>query len=112
MKNILLATTALVLSAGLAHAQAVTITGEGRMGLMYTSGGAGWSQENRLTLNFNVAVQADHGLTFGAWTRGRISGRGASGVLAGSRVWVEASGLRVTFGNTDGALATFGASHG
>ena len=42
MKNILLATTALVLSAGIANAQAVTITGEGRMGLMYTSGGAGW----------------------------------------------------------------------
>ncbi len=116
MKTLLLATTLLAASATLAHAQAVTITGEGRMGLMYTSGGAGWSTENRLTLNFNVAVQADHGLSFGAWTRARISGRAATatpgGYFSGSRVWVEASGLRLTFGNVDGALATAGTSHG
>ncbi len=116
MKNVLLATTALVLSAGLAHAQAVTITGEGRMGLMYTSGGAGWSTENRLTLNFNVAVQADHGLSFGAWTRARISGRAATatpgGYFSGSRVWVEASGLRLTFGNVDGAIRGTGVAFG
>ncbi len=96
----------------MAHAQAVTITGEGRMGLMYTSGGAGWSTENRLTLNFNVAVQADHGLSFGAWTRGRVSGRGATGVFSGSRVWVEASGLRLTFGNVDGAFRGTGVAFG
>ena len=72
MKKILLASTALVLSAGLAHAQAVRITGEGRMGIMYTNAGGGvWAQENRLQFNFNVAVEADHGLTFGAWTRAR-----------------------------------------
>jgi len=132
MKNVLLATTALVLSAGLAHAQAVTITGEGRMGLMYTSGGAGWSTENRLTLNFNVAVQADHGLSFGAWTRARINSAGTSlvgpgpdglpgtvddvvtrgGLFSGSRVWVEASGLRLTFGNVDGAFRGTGVAFG
>jgi len=132
MKTLLLATTLLAASATLAHAQAVTITGEGRMGLMYTSGGAGWSTENRLTLNFNVAVQADHGLSFGAWTRARINSSGTSlvgpgpdglpgtaddvvtrgGLFSGSRVWVEASGLRLTFGNVDGALATAGTSHG
>ena len=116
MKTLLLATTLLAASATLAHAQAVTITGEGRMGLMYTSGGAGWSTENRLTLNFNVAVQADHGLSFGAWTRARVSGLAATatpgGYFSGSRVWVEASGLRLTFGNVDGALATAGTSHG
>jgi len=125
MKNVLLATTALVLSAGLAHAQAVTITGEGRMGLMYSNdldgpggllpgaaGNTGWSTENRLTLNFNVAVQADHGLSFGAWTRARVSGRGATGVFSGSRVWVEASGLRLTFGNVDGAFRGTGVAFG
>jgi len=112
MKNILLATTALVLSAGIANAQAVTITGEGRMGLMYTSGGAGWSQENRLTLNFNVSVAADHGLTFGAWARARVSGQGAVGVISGSRVWVESNGLRLTFGNVDGAFRGAGVAFG
>jgi outer membrane protein OmpU len=114
MKKILLASTALVLSAGLAHAQAVRITGEGRMGLQYD--GTTWTQENRLTLNFNVSVEADHGLTFGAFTRGRVSGRSAAatdlGGFSGSRVWVEANGLRLTFGNTDGAFRGAGASHG
>lgn len=122
MKNVLLATTALVLSAGLANAQAVTITGEGRMGIMYDStapfAGSSWTQENRLTLNFNVSVQGDHGLSFGAWTRARMSmvagtaGTANQGVFSGSRVWVEANGLRLTFGNQDGAIRGAGASHG
>lgn len=123
MKKILLASTALVLSAGLAHAQAVTITGEGRMGIQYNDAGFGvgttnWRQENRLTLNFNVSVEADHGLTFGAWTRARTQiggplgannlGTAGIGVFSGSRVWVESNGLRLTFGNIDGAVRTTG----
>lgn len=120
MKHALLATTALILSAGLAHAQAFTITGEARMGIQYDSTGAflgsNWRHEQRLDLNFNVAVQADHGLAFGAWTRARMettgSGTAQGGVFSAARVWVEANGLRLTFGNTDGALATYGASHG
>ena len=147
MKKILLASTALVLSAGLAHAQAVRITGEGRMGIMYTNAGGGvWAQENRLQFNFNVAVEADHGLTFGAWTRARITNGGTivspgvpavfdagadgiagtgddvliapaiaevrGGFFSGSRVWVEANGFRLTFGNVDGAFRGAGVSHG
>lgn len=109
MKKILLASTALVLSAGLANAQAVSITGEGRMGLQYAGGS--WSQENRLTLNFSVAVQADHGLSFGAFARLRTSGNTSAG-LSGSRVWVEANGLRLTFGNQDGAIRGAGVAFG
>lgn len=118
MKKLLLASTALVLSAGLANAQALTITGEGRMGIIGTDAGAGWAfdVENRLTLNFNVSVEGDHGLTFGAWMRARTSGNGGTLVrtpgggtalvnsLSGSRVWVESNGLRLTFGNQDGAI--------
>lgn len=117
MKKILLASTALVLSAGLANAQALNITGEGRMGLVGVDGGAGWvwTIENRLTLNFNVSVEGDHGLTFGAWMRARTSGFGGLNQLSGSRVWVEANGLRLTFGNQDGAIrgaATIGYAGG
>lgn len=113
MKNLLLASTALVLSAGLANAQALNITGEGRMGVTGTNqtGANVWTIENRLTLNFNVSVQADHGLTFGAWARARTSGTTTAG-LSGSRVWVEASGLRLTFGNQDGAIRQAGAAFG
>ncbi|PVH27858.1 porin [Pararhodobacter oceanensis] len=113
MKKILLATTALALSAGLANAQAVTISGEGRMGIvgMNTGGGWTWSQENRLQFNFNVAVESDHGLTFGAWSRARINTM-STGVFSESRVWVESNGLRLTFGNVDGAIRGAGTAFG
>lgn len=110
MKKLLLATTALALSAGLAHAQGVTINGNGRMGLVYTRTAAGVSttvMENRLRLQFNVAIEADHGLTFGAFVRtqsGSTGGTAYAGALAASRVWVESNGLRLTFGNQDGAI--------
>jgi len=110
MKNILLASTALVLSAGIANAQAVTISGNGRMGVIYTQVGGGASttvQEHRLRLQFNVAVQADHGLAFGAFSRVQLA-NGAPNGFAASRVWVEASGLRLTFGNQDGAIQVAG----
>lgn len=135
MNKILLASTALVLSAGLAHAQAVTITGEGRMGIQYDEAGfadstgalSDWRQENRLTLNFNVSVEADHGLTFGAWSRARMQvtsydaavvgtpgsrGTAGAGVFSGSRVWVESNGLKLTFGNQDGAIRGAGVAMG
>lgn len=111
MKKLLLATTALALSAGLAHAQGVTINGNGRMGLVYTDNGTTSTtvMENRLRLQFNVAIEADHGLTFGAFVRtqsGMNNGLAYAGALASSRVWVESNGLRLTFGNQDGAIQT------
>lgn len=112
MKKILLATTALVFSAGLASAQAVSIGGEGRMGIVATHVGVwSWIQENRLQFNFSVSVEGDHGLTFGAFSRARMV-TGSPALFSGSRVWVEANGLRLTFGNQDGAIRGVGTSHG
>jgi len=112
MKKLLLASTALVLSAGIANAQAVSIGGEGRMGIMARNAGVWtWAQENRLQFNFSVSVEADHGLTFGAFSRARMT-NGATGVFSGSRVWVESNGLRLTFGNTDGAVRGAGVAFG
>ncbi len=117
MKKILLASSALMLlSAAVAEAQAVRITGQARMGLNYDSfgyaiWGSNWRTENRLRLNFTVSVQGDHGLSFGAFTRAQMQSANppvATGVFSGSRVWVEASGLRLTFGNQDGAIQQFG----
>jgi outer membrane protein OmpU len=84
------------------------------MGVNYDSNGyaiwgSDWRTENRLRLNFNVAVTADHGLTFGAFTRAQMQSANppvGTGVFSGSRVWVEASGLRLTFGNQSGAIAS------
>jgi hypothetical protein len=78
--------------------------------------------ENRLQFNFNVSVQGDNGLTFGAYSRARMqtgapTGTGGfnvaqPGVFSGSRVWVEASGFRLTVGNVDGALRGAGTAFG
>lgn len=96
-----------------ASAQAVSIGGEGRMGILAINpvGGIAYVLENRLKLTFNVAVEADHGLTFGAFTQAQAFGL-ATGVFAGSRVYVEANGLNLTFGNADGAIATAGTAMG
>lgn len=118
MKNLLLASTMLVASATLAHAQAVTISGEGRMGIQFFTAGGNWAwtQENRLRLDFNVEVEDDNGLTFGAWTRAQMAsawpGTSFAGAFSASRVWVEASNVRLTLGNSDGAIASYGYSHG
>jgi len=126
MKKILLASAALALSAGVAHAQAVTIGGQGRMGVQYsndgfttrTGGSTNWRTESRLQFNFSAAVQADHGLSFGGFTRLRLQTAGGtatqmtSQLFSGHRVWVEAGGLRLTFGNQDGAITTSGTAMG
>jgi hypothetical protein len=114
MKKILLATSILAASATIANAQAVTITGEGRMGVQFQNFGVWtWNQENRLRLDFNVEVEADHGLTFGAWTRAEMSSTGAgAGIFSESRVWVQSGAVTLTFGNADGAIAGYGYSHG
>lgn len=101
MKKILLASTALVLSAGIAQAQGLSMTGMARMGVVYNGGT--WAQDHRLRLNFTAAVQADHGLSFGAFSRVQTT-NAATATFSGSRVWVESNGLRLTFGNQDGAI--------
>ena len=108
-KTLLLATSALVLMTAAASAQSVSINGDGRAGLQFIGGL--WNQENRLRLAFTVETGADSGLTFGAWSMAHIDS-GATGVFSGARVWVEAGGARLIFGNSDGALALAGTSHG
>lgn len=118
MKKLLVATSALIASATLAHAQGLTISGEGRMGVNGLDFGTGWNWqvENRLRLDFTATIEADHGLTFGAWTRAQMASNGIGVAQAGgfspARVWVEANNLRLTFGNADGAIASYGYSHG
>ena len=127
MKKILLASTALILSGGMAAAQGLSIGGQGRMGVQYQSGSpfatatggtTGFRTEARFQLNFAAMVEADHGLTFGAFSRVRMQTPGgpatvnAGGTFSGNRVFAEAAGFRLTFGNQDGAIVTHGTSHG
>jgi len=126
MKFVLLSAGLLAVTPVVANAQALSISGNGRMGVQYDSNGftthggtaTNWRTESRLRLNFAVAVEADHGLRFGGFTRLELGTGGSSATtmavapFSGARVWVEASGLRLTFGNQDGAIATSGTARG
>ena len=97
----------------LAQAQPLTLTGEGRLGLLHEEINSGfgwnraWAQDNRLILNFGVEAQSDLGLSLGAHTRVQI-GTGMTGVFSGSHVFVQSGGMRLSFGNLDGAILTAG----
>lgn len=99
----------------MAHAQGLSIAGNGRMGVQYDSngfaGGTNWRTESRLQLNFTASAEADHGLRFGAFSRVEVS-QGGTGDFSGHRVWAEAANLQLTFGNQDGAIATTGTARG
>lgn len=106
MKNILLASTALVLSAGIAAAE-VRVTGDGRMGVY--DNGAVTNLDGRVRVNFGLSATGDHGLTFGGTLRiGQSWTGGAAGAAIGPRngsVFIQANGLRITYGDIDGAVA-------
>jgi outer membrane protein OmpU len=111
MKKILIATTALVATAGIAAAE-VKIGGDARFGLQYNS--AGWANgsktalEKRMTVNIDGSTTADNGVTFGARVRIRSdegSRQGASNTaINGARVYARAGGLEVGVGNILGAI--------
>ena len=109
MRILFLASSTLVITAGLANAQALSLSGEARLGVIGDDAGGAWvwSQDDQLDLDFTVAIEADQGFRFGAWTRVEAAS-GRAGVFSGSHVWAEAGNLRVTFGNADGALTHSG----
>jgi len=68
MKNILLATTALVLTAGVASAE-VAISGSAYMGLQYNEGATNKiTTDADVNINFSLSGETDGGLGFGAFT--------------------------------------------
>lgn len=103
MKKVLIATTALTLSAGIAAAD-VKISGSARFGLQYNGANATeTSLEKRMTLNIDGSTTADNGVTFGARVRVR-SDEVAGTAVNGARVFARAGGLTVAAGNTLGAI--------
>ncbi len=80
MKKVLLATTALVLTAGVASAE-VSLSGSAGMGLQYNGGATtGTSKTTELSyvsLSFGGTVETDGGLTLSASTTMKINNNGA-----------------------------------
>ncbi len=102
MKKVLLATTALVLSAGVASAE-VALSGSARMGLTYDSDSGDTVLNNRATVNIDASTETTSGLTFGARLRIRSS-NGEVATVNGARVYLKSGAVEVAVGNIYGAL--------
>ncbi len=100
MKKVLLATTVLALSAGVASAE-IALSGNARMGVTHDS--AGTALNSRFTVNIDGSTETTSGLTFGARLRVRSSNGGLASVN-GARVYMKSGAVEVAFGNIYGAL--------
>ena len=65
MKKVLLATSALVVSAGFAAAD-VTLSGDAEAGIVSGNGGTDWMVWDHVGLDITMSGETDNGLTFGA----------------------------------------------
>ena len=116
MKKLLLASTALVMSAGVAAAD-VSVSGDGRMGVIYNSTAVGdkWGFTQRIRIAFNASGTTDSGLTFGGFVRSQDSipaALGAVGAVAPSissgahNVFIAGAFGRLSMGDVAGAALT------
>lgn len=108
MKNLLLATTALVLTAGAAAAETgVKISGYGRTGLMYDSKpGAGFKKttvHTRLRFNIDATTETDSGVTFGGRVRIQDQNNYSGAGLSSAMLYATYQGMRVEVGNANTA---------
>ncbi|WP_223631863.1 porin [Rhodobacter sp. TJ_12] len=104
MKKVLIATTALVMTAGAAAAE-VSLSGNGRMGVVYD--GNEWMFSSRARVEFTLSGTTDAGLEFG----GSFRADNAVGAAAGTAGSVFISGAfgRISMGDvTSAPEALFG----
>ena len=109
MKKVLFATTALVLTAGMAMAD-VKISGSGRVGLTYNDGRDDVDTdlnttliEMRLRFNIDASKETDAGVTFGGRIRMQSDEGDTNATLSGAYVYAEARGFHVEVGNANTA---------
>ncbi|SNR32150.1 porin [Paracoccus sediminis] len=120
MKKALIASTALVLTAGAAAAD-VTISGYGRTGVIYyedavQTGLDAFGDEgndtqviSRLRMNIDAATSTEQGVDFGARFRLQWDQNGdTGGEINAGKLYVTSSGLTVEIGNVEGALDSAG----
>jgi outer membrane protein OmpU len=101
MKKILLATSALVMTAGVASAEGVTLSGDARMGIVDDFGTVGPVFNSRARVKFTMSGESDTGFTFGADFRANNAADAASGT-AGS-VFISGGFGKLSMGDVDGA---------
>lgn len=107
MKKALIASTALVMTAGIAAAD-VTISGYGRTAVDYQENrGAGLNDsiiETRVRMNIDASTSTDQGVDFGARIRLQYDDGDTDTVGSPAYLYVTASGLTVTVGNVNTAF--------
>jgi len=100
MKKVLLATTALALSAGVASAE-ISLSGGGYVGLSGTTDDLAY--DSRFQLNVDGSVESDSGV--GVKARFRIRNQeGGSATISAPRIDVSAGAVSLSFGNTSDAI--------
>jgi len=105
MKKVLLATTALALSAGVAYAE-VSISGSANLGMKYDGGAAATASKTTahsdVSLSFGGSVETDGGLTLSASTTLLNTNNGATG-NDGTTVSVSGMGATLSMGSVTSA---------
>ena len=112
MKKALIASTALLLTAGVAAAE-VTISGYGRTGVIYYENDSDLNESrvvSRLRMNIDASSSTDSGVDFGArfrlqWDQGSDDGQAQTNA---GKLWVSAQGFTVEIGNVDTAYDSNG----
>ena len=105
MKKILLASTALVASAGIAAAD-VAISGSAEMGV-YDNGNDDLQYHTDIDVTFKMSGETDGGISFGASIDLDESDDGdafAASTQGGETIFVSYGGATLTMGSTDGAF--------
>lgn len=109
MKNIILATTALVATAGVAAAD-VSIGGYARFGAAYSNNADDWNTASRLRLQFDVSTETDGGIVFGARQRFQTEENLSTGGATdpnnsnGARFYMSTNGFTLAMGNILGVI--------
>ena len=104
MKKVLFATTALVLTAGVASAGDLSMSGYARFGASYTEGATDESRiESRLRITVTASQETDSGLSLYASTRLQADD-GAAMTTNGAKFGVKANGFSLEAGNIAGAI--------
>jgi outer membrane protein OmpU len=100
MKKLLLASTALVMTAGVAAAD-VALSGNARMGFLYDGNDVKFTSRSRVI--FTMSGETDGGLAFGASFRADQAGAANGLDMTGGSVFVSGEFGRLTMGDVSGA---------
>jgi outer membrane protein OmpU len=102
MKNVLLATTALIATAGMAAAD-VNFSGYARSGFLWTDASGDVTVRSRLRIQADMSAETDSGIKFAARQRFQTE-EGGTMTGNGMRFTISTGGLTIGLGNIGGAV--------